>query len=72
MLVLSLPTSNSAAERVFKKICLTKTDYRNRLQIPAVQALTVVSEAVKAQECCYKFQPSDEMIYALKKPDAVM
>ena len=67
LMILALPTSNSAAERLFSKINLTKTDYRNRLQIPAVQALTVVSEAVKAQECCFKFQPSNDMIDALKR-----
>lgn len=67
LMILALPTSNSAAERLFSKINLTKTDYRNRLQIPAVQALTVVSEAVKAQGCCFKFQPSNDMIDALRR-----
>lgn len=67
LMILTLPTSNSSAERLFSKINVIKTHYRNRLQIPAIQALSVISEAVKAQECCYKFRPSNEMIDALKR-----
>lgn len=63
--VLALPTSNTSAERMFSKLNLIKTDIRNRLQMPALQALTVLSEAVKLQECCYKFIPSENMINSL-------
>ena len=63
--VLALPTSNTSAERMFSKLNLIKTDIRNRLQMPALQALTVLSEAVKLQECCYKFTPSENMINSL-------
>lgn len=63
--VLALPTSNTAAERMFSKLNLIKTDIRNRLQMPALQALTVLSESVKQQGCCYKFRPSEAMIHSL-------
>lgn len=63
--VLALPTSNTAAERLFSKLNLIKTDIRNRLHMPALQSLTVLSESVKLQDCCYKFRPSEAMLHSV-------
>lgn len=63
--VLALPTCNTAAERLFSKLNLIKTDIRNRLQMPALQSLTVLSESVKLQDCCYKFRPSEAMLHSV-------
>lgn len=63
--VLALPTCKTAAEKLFSQLHLIKTDSRNRLQMPALLALTVLSESVKSQECCYKFRPSEAMIHSI-------
>ncbi|XP_066963613.1 zinc finger protein 862-like [Macrobrachium rosenbergii] len=63
--VLSLPTTNTAAERLFSKLNLIKTDNRNKLLIPALQALTVISEKVRGEGCCYNFKPTQPMIECL-------
>ena len=60
--ILSLPVSNTDAERLFSKINLIKTDVRNKLHTKSLAALTVISEAVKEQESCYTFTPSDAMM----------
>ena len=62
MQVLSLPITNTDAERLFSKLHLIKTDIRNKLNIDTVQALTRISEAVRKCECCYKFKPSQVML----------
>ena len=61
MQVLALATTNAAAERIFSKRNLIKTDTRNRLQMPALQALTVISEAVKSQETLIALNSSLQM-----------
>ena len=60
--ILSLPISNTDAERLFSKLNLIKTDARNKLSTESVHALTVISEAVREHECCYKFKPSQTMV----------
>lgn len=64
--ILSLPTSNADAERIFSKINLNKTLLRNKL-LPSTQAsLIMASEAVSAAGGCVVFEPSQEMIAAVK------
>lgn len=60
--VLSLPTSNADAERLFLKLSLIKTKSRNSLQLTSINALNSVSEAVKEQGGCMNFNPSKEMV----------
>ena len=64
--MLSLPVSNADAERLFSKLSLIKTETRNRLSIKNLKSLLYVSEAVKEQEACYLFQPSEAMINYFK------
>lgn len=64
-LVLSLPrpTSNADAERLFSKVNLIKTDTRNRLHMETMNALIILSEAVKDQgSCCINFKPNDKLM----------
>ena len=60
--ILSLPVSNSDAERLFSKVNLIKTDIRNKLKTKSVAALIHMAEAVKEQESCFLFKPTDAMM----------
>ena len=60
--LLSLPVSNADAERLFSKLNLIKTDIRNRLSVDSLKAQLFIAEAVREQECCFEFKPSQEMI----------
>ena len=60
--ILSLPVSNADAERLFSKLNLIKTDNRNRLEIESLKSLLYISDAVKEQESCFTFVPSDAML----------
>ena len=60
--ILSLPVSNTDAERIFSKVNLIKTDIRNSLNTKSVEALILISEAVKEQAACFTFKPSDAML----------
>lgn len=42
--VLSLPTSNADAERIFSSVNLIKTKVRNSLHLPSLKALIFVAE----------------------------
>ncbi|XP_064082991.1 uncharacterized protein LOC135199007 [Macrobrachium nipponense] len=50
--ILSLPTSNADAERVFSKLNFIKTKLRNSLQLPSIIALIAVSEEVQRYGGC--------------------
>lgn len=65
MQVLSLPTSNADAERLFSKLSLMKTKTRNRLQLPSTNALILVSEAVRDKGACVNFKPSQLMLNSI-------
>lgn len=67
MQILSLPTSNADAERLFSKLTLMKTKTRNRLQLPSINALILVSETVKAQGSCIDFMPTQTMLNIIKE-----
>ncbi|XP_042237675.1 protein ZBED8-like isoform X2 [Homarus americanus] len=60
--VLSLPTSNADAERLFSKFNLMKTKSRNTLQTPSINSLIALSEAVKFQGGCINFTPNQRML----------
>ena len=60
--ILFLPVSNTDAERIFSKVNLIKTDIRNSLNTKSVEALILISEAVKEQAACFTFKPSDAML----------
>ena len=60
--LLALPVSNTDSERIFSKINLIKTDIRNKISTDSVEALTIISEAVKEQEACYFFKPSESLM----------
>ncbi|XP_076043833.1 uncharacterized protein LOC143026929 isoform X1 [Oratosquilla oratoria] len=60
--VLALPTSNADAERLFSVVGNVKTKIRNSLQIPSLTALIKVSEAVKADGGCIKFNPNNALL----------
>ena len=62
LMLLSLPVSNADAERLFHKTKLAKTNLRNKLDVSTVKNLILISEAVKEQEACYLFQPSEDML----------
>lgn len=47
--VLSLPTSNADAGRLFSKLNLTKTKCRNSLQMPTINALITMEEYAKCK-----------------------
>lgn len=66
MHVLSLPTSNADAEILFSKLSLMKTKTRNRLQLPSISALILISEAVKDKGGCMDFRPSERMLNSIK------
>lgn len=60
--ILSLPTSNADAERLFSRINLMKTKVRNSLQNTSIISLISLAECVKAQGGCHQFNPSQAMI----------
>ena len=64
--VLTLPASNADAERIFSKINCTKTKLRNRLLTSTQAALVRVSESVKNNGGCVKFEPTQKMIAILQ------
>lgn len=63
--ILTLPVSNTDAERLFSKINLIKTDIRNKLNIQSVKALCSVSQEVGVQGGCFNFKPTDAMMRCL-------
>lgn len=67
MQILSLPASNADAERGFSKLALLKTKTRNRQQLPSINALILVSEAVKAKGSCTEFIPTTKMMNEIPK-----
>lgn len=58
--VLSLPTSNADAERLFSRINLMKTKVRNSLQSASITALISLAECLMAQGGCQQFQPTKQ------------
>ena len=65
--VLSLPTSNADAERIFSKMNLIKTKIRNRLSTSTQAALATVSETVKREGGCVQFEPTAKMIKVVQR-----
>lgn len=64
--VLSLPSSNADAERLFSKYNLIKRKERNALKLETVRALINVSECAKNAVGDEKFTPDREMVLALR------
>lgn len=65
--ILSLPTSNADAERMFSKTNLIRTRTRSRLATSTQAALAIVSEAVKREGGCVQFEPSAKMIKVVQR-----
>lgn len=47
--ILSQPTSNADAERLFLKVNPIKAKYRNSLHLPTISAIVFISEYVRSQ-----------------------
>ena len=65
--ILSLPTSNADAERIFSKMNLIKTKIRNRLLTSTQAALAIVYETVKREGGCGHFEPTAKMIKVVQR-----
>ncbi|XP_064093748.1 uncharacterized protein LOC135206265 isoform X1 [Macrobrachium nipponense] len=65
--ILSLPTSNADAERIFSKLNLIKTKIRNKLSTSTITAVTLVSETVKSKGGCVSFEPTGSMLRAVSR-----
>ena len=64
--VLSLPSSNADAERLFSKYNLIKRKERNALKLETVRALINISECAKNVVGDEKFTPDREMVLSLR------
>lgn len=60
--VLSLPTSNADAERLFSCLTHIKTKTRNSLHLSTIMSLILLSECVRAGGGIKYFEPTQEMI----------
>lgn len=61
MQVLSLPTSNADAERIFSQLNQIKTKVRNSQQFPSIKALIYEAEYSRSQEGISKLTLSPSM-----------
>jgi len=65
--VLCLPHSNADCERIFSRVNLMKTKYRNKLKIETVNGSLLATECMKRSQGenskgCVTFQPTDKML----------
>ena len=65
-LVLTLPHSSAAEERVFSLVCLNKTPYRSSLSLDGTLS-NILTVKMHNPEPCYRFEPPDEMLEKSKK-----
>lgn len=66
--ILSLPTSNADAERIFSKLNLIKTKQRNKLSNTTTASLITLSEMVKAHGKTYDLSP--DLLNSLQRIDS--
>ena len=62
--LLCLPSSNACVERIFSALKLNKTDIRNKLEIDTVEAILLIKEYLKANDCkAFNMPISDFMVH---------
>lgn len=64
--ILSLPTSNADAERIFSKVNLNKTKVRNKLSLHTQANIVLTSETASGSGGCVAFNPTHGMIKSVQ------
>ena len=66
LIMVMIANSNASSERVWRKVTLTKSLLRTRMELDNMKSLLLASELINDEGGIIPFTPTDDMIYACR------